>query len=432
MAYHKGFTILALAGIAIAAMVPETKPMTCPNTPPVLNPYQVAPGWSAVKVAGELTSPRDLVIDSKGRILIVEEGTGISQHTVDHNGCINSSRTLISNDELNHGIYLGINGNTLFASSATSVFSWPYDPSTGNTSPTPTTLITGMSSTGHVTRTLIIPSHQPNLLVVAHGSGSNLDYDAVNPSTARALVKVFDLAHVTPTGYDYVKDGWNAGYGLRNEVGLAFDGNNMLWGVENSADELIRNVSGVTTDIHQNNPAEELNFLGDVTKPNDAWYGYPTCFTVWNGTEFTDHKFRTGEQFVQEPSPSFNDSTCQAESMPPRLSFQAHTAPLGAKFDATYSNLMVTMHGSWNRDVPTGYKLVAVPFAHLPDGSYTPGADPTSNEYEDIFSPPDEGACSSGTCARPVGLVFDAMGRLYMTSDASGEVFMFSKSSTSH
>lgn len=211
------------------------------------------------------------------------------------------------------------------------------------------------------------------------------------------------------------------------------DSLNSLWGVENSADQLNRTVDGVSTDIHNDNPAEELNFLGDVAIPNNQWYGYPTCFTIWQPSPaITDTKslgeLGVGQQFVQAPNATFDDGNCTRASIPPFLTFQAHTAPLDAKFDALYMNLFVTLHGSWDREPPAGYKLVAVPFTRdSKSGAYTPAAPSNSKEgYIDIFYPPDEGNCSSTTCARPVGLVFDAAGRLYMSSDTTGEVFMLS------
>ncbi|KAI1463828.1 uncharacterized protein F4812DRAFT_453363 [Daldinia caldariorum] len=379
-----------------------------------------------------LSRPRGLVLDSLNRLLVVERGVGISQHDLDISGCIYSSRLLIEMSALNHGIYLGIDGNKLFASSSTTVFRWSYDPKTGNISQSPTTIISGMSPDDHVTRTLIIPSSCPDLLVVSHGSKGNVDFAAVDPGTARATVKVFNISTIPNGGYDFVKDGWGAGYGLRNEVGLVFDGNDMLWGVENSADQLTRNVSGVSTDIHNDNPAEELNYLGDIKTPNDAWYGYPTCFTVWQPeaalTNTTSgNQLDVGQQFVLAPNQTFDDNSCAKMSRPPRLTFEAHTAPLDAKFNAPkYTNLFVTLHGSWDRDPPAGYKLVAVPFKRDPgdNGAYAPVAPANSKTgYVDIFYPPDEGKCSSSNCTRPVGLVFDKAGELYMSSDTSGEIF---------
>jgi glucose/arabinose dehydrogenase len=88
-------------------------------------------------------------------------------------------------------------------------------------------MVSGMATSGHITRTLIIPPHRPELLVVSHGSNANLDQDSSRPETARAIVKVFNVSSAPLQGYNYVSEGWNAGFGLRNEVGLAFDGNNM-------------------------------------------------------------------------------------------------------------------------------------------------------------------------------------------------------------
>ncbi|KAI1452489.1 hypothetical protein F4805DRAFT_472350 [Annulohypoxylon moriforme] len=411
-----------------------TIPSSCPGISSPRYQFELAKGWSAAKVADGIHSPRGLVVDGEGRLLVVEKGVGISQHAVDTNGCITSSRVLISMSALNHGIYLGKDDTFLYASSVSTVFRWVYDLKSGNTSGSPVTVISGMANEDHVSRTLIIPPNRPDLLIVSRGSNSNLDYATINPSTARSIVKVFDMMKVPIGGYDYAKDGWNAGYGLRNEVGLVFDGSNMLWGVENSADQLTREVNGISTDIHTDNPAEKLNFLGDVATPNNNWYGYPSCFAIWRPDpaivdSTTTREVGVGQQFVLAPNTTFNDTTCAYMAKPPRLVFQAHTAPLDAKFDMPkYENMFVTLHGSWNRDPPVGYKLVAVPFTRLSQGGYDPVAPANSNTgYVDIFYPPNEGNCSSSTCTRPVGLVFDAAGRLYMTSDTSGEIFMLGR-----
>ncbi|KAI1362054.1 soluble quino protein glucose dehydrogenase [Xylaria arbuscula] len=425
----KIFSTTAIVLIVVTTVRPgQTLVPSCPNVPDPLYPYLTAPGWSFVKVAGGLQKPRGLVIDSEGRLLVVEEGVGISQHIVDANGCITSSNLIISDPELNHGVCLSPDGGILYSSSASSVFSRTYNQISGMVSQDAVLLVTGMATSGHVTRTLAIPPHHAELLVVSHGSDANIDQDTSDPRTARAIVKVFNISSIPMGGYNFASQGWNAGFGLRNEVGLAFDGNNMLWGVENSADNLARTINGTTTDIHTDNPSEELNFLGDVTVMNDNWYGYPVCFTVWNPDELSDRVFKIGQQFVQVPAPGFNDETCAQISVPPVLSFQAHSAPLDCKFDASFGNLFVTMHGSWNREPPAGYKVVAVPFAKGPGGAYAPTAASWSSRGTiDIFYPPDEAACSSFTCIRPVGLAFDAAGRLYVTSDASGEIFMLSR-----
>jgi glucose/arabinose dehydrogenase len=79
----------------------------------------------------------------------------------------------------------------------------------------------------HLTRTLAIAPHKPNLLVVSHGSNANIDTAAADKKTGRAIIKVFDLSSIPSGGYNYVSGGYNAGYGIRNEVGITFDNNNL-------------------------------------------------------------------------------------------------------------------------------------------------------------------------------------------------------------
>lgn len=75
----------------------------------------------------------------------------------------------------------------------------------------------------HPTRTLIIPKSHPNLLVVSSGSNENLDPGSLDLSLERGVVKVFDMNTVPSGGYDYIIEGWQAGWGLRNAVALVFD-----------------------------------------------------------------------------------------------------------------------------------------------------------------------------------------------------------------
>lgn len=182
--------------------------------------------------------------------------------------------------------------------------------------------------------------------------------------------------------------------------------------------------------------------VGDPTKPNEKWYGYPTCFTVWDPSLLKDKTFSTGEQFVVTPNATFTDSTCATRATPPRLSFQAHSAPITGVFSADGASLFVTFHGSWNRNPATGYKLVEIPFKKLAEAvpgagnKYDPVAAPDSRDgYKDIVFAKDVTKCSGagfggGPCWRPAGLVWDPSGtRLIMSSDGSaeGELFLVGK-----
>ncbi|KAF9880278.1 hypothetical protein CkaCkLH20_02232 [Colletotrichum karsti] len=393
--------------------------------------YQTATGWRAVKLAGSLSGPRGVAVDSLGNLLVVQSGRGVTVHTFGSDGCISSSKTLINNPSLNHGIGFTPDGKTLYVSSMTTAWSFAYDAQSQSVSGQ-TVVVKGMQQGGHPTRALVIPPATPHLLVIQQGSYNNFDYESLNKGVGRAVVKVFDMRSVPSGGWTYASQGWFLGWGLRNEVALSADGNNMIWGVENSGDDFTRTVNGRSYDIHNDNPAEELNFLGDPSKPNENWYGYPTCFTVWEPSVITDKSFAVGQQFVVAPNSTFNDDTCAQRSVSPRLSLQAHSAPIASVFDQNFQNLYVTLHGSWNRSPATGFKVSVVPFTKLSNGQYDPVAAPTSKTgYSDIFWSTNVGSCTGATCFRPSGIAWDrSFSRLFVASDNTqeGELFMLVKS----
>ncbi|KAF2877276.1 hypothetical protein BDV95DRAFT_673985 [Massariosphaeria phaeospora] len=404
-------------------------PSSCASAPEPRFSSKVASGWRAVKLAGGLTNPRALVLDSVGNVLVIENGKGIVGYSRGADACVTSSKTIVSQANLAHGIALSADGKTLFASSMTKVWSWSYDAATLSVS-AQKELVVGMFAGGHTTRTLAIPRKYPNLLVVSHGSNGNFDYESIDPKTGRAAVKVFDLSAVPSGGYDYTTKGYQMGYGLRNSVGLAFDASGMLWAVENGSEGLTRTVNTTTTDLNEDNPGEEVNLLGDPSKPNTKWYGYPTCHSVWQPSAFPDQKFTIGDQFTLEPNATFDDAACKQRSTPAKLVMQAHSVPLGCEFSPDSSTLYVTFHGSSARGTPTGYKVVQVPFSKLGNGGFDPEASPSSADgYTDVWSNVDDAKCSMLDCFRPVGITVDKVGRLYVTSDgaAEGELYLLGK-----
>ena len=125
--------------------------------------------------------------------------------------------------------------------------------------------------------------------------------------------------------------------GLRNAVGLAVNPKtNTIWTTDNGRDWLGDDL-----------PPEEVNDLG----ANGGNFGWPYCY---------------GDR-VRDDSQG-KDFDC-AKTVAPKVVMQAHSAPLGLlfydgnMFPAEYrGSLFVTFHGSWNRSVPTGYKVVRIKF----------------------------------------------------------------------
>ena len=278
-----------------------------------------------------------------------------------------------------------------------------------------------MNTDDHTTRTLLISQKDNGMLFVSRGSTSNIDPLAEQLSSGHSQIRAFDLNNMTSNPYNFDTDGLRLGWGLRNSVGVAEHPNTGgIYSVENSADDVTRDGQ----DIHEDNPGEEMNFHGTLIDNTYAAqgsnYGYPYCFAAWVPSDLPSNSNLTvGSQFaIGTPNNTINDSFC-AEKTPPRLTFEAHMAPLDLKFNNSGSEAWVTFHGSWDRTDPSGYKLSMISFEN---GS--PIAMPNSNtSYMDIFANADNSKCPDN-CFRPVGMAFDQLGRLFMSSDASGEIYV--------
>jgi glucose/arabinose dehydrogenase len=181
-------------------------------------------------------------------------------------------------------------------------------------------------------------------------------------------------------------------------------------------------------DIHQTNPAEELNMLGYLNgkeSPNQGRnFGYPGCYTAWDVSTIPDFNGQVGQQF--SIGNSRNDSKCtEAKVQAARLGFHPHMAPLDILFNDAGTEGWITFHGSWDSKPAVGYKLTVVEFAN--GEPVEPSTSTTA--AKDILSNTNTGSCSDtdATCFRPVGLAWDKKGRLFMSSDTSGEIYMISK-----
>lgn len=188
-----------------------------------------------MKIAGGMRGVRTVTWDPNGNMLVAEAGKGISVHTFGDNGCINSTATLISNVQLNHGLAITPDGKTIYASGERSVWSWTYDPATRAVSNLKTVVI-GMDSGIHSTRNVMVVKAQPNMVLVQVGSNANLDMASAQPATGRAIIKIFDMSKAPAAGFNYKTDGEVFAYGLRNEIGFVQDPAGVVWGVENSGD----------------------------------------------------------------------------------------------------------------------------------------------------------------------------------------------------
>ena len=105
----------------------------------------------------------------------------------------------------------------------------------------------------------------------------------------------------------------------------------------------------------------------------------------------------------------------------PDVLLQPHSAPLGLAFNdgdqfpaAMKGDAFVALHGSWNRKLHTGYKIVRVPFK---DGKPT-------GEYQDFVTGFTAGA--ENVWGRPVDVAFAKDGAMLFTDDGNGVIYRVS------
>ncbi|KAK5987769.1 L-sorbosone dehydrogenase-like protein [Cladobotryum mycophilum] len=397
----------------------------CSNTLTTSYPAPVAArGWQYRLVANGFTKPRGIAFDQDGGLLVIDSGVGLVHLSLKDEGstCLSvaEKKTLVANTQLNHGIALSNDGKTVYVSSSEAVYSFAYDSKavtldTGSNH----TIVANMSNSDHTTRTLLMSNKKSGTLVVSRGSDSNEDSDALNKDSGHSQIRSYDLGKLGKNDTYEFLDGDVLGWGLRNSVGVAENpSTGGIWSVENSVDQLDRKGK----DIHENNPAEELNYHGGN-------YGYPVCYTIWSTQNFPElGSLKVGDQFPDDSAPStLTDQACNSQYVPAALPLQAHAAPLDIKFTSDGSKAYVTFHGSWDSTNPVGYRVASIDFNK--DGQ--PSAAKTSTDAAvDVLTNPDNSKCPKA-CFRPVGLAWDAKNRLFLSSDSTGEIFVLEQNGQS-
>jgi len=228
--------------------------------------------------------------------------------------------------------------------------------------------------TDHWTRTVAFGPD--GKLYLAIGSSCNVCNER---DERRAAISVYD-----PDG----TNGRLFATGLRNAVGFAWQpGTNVIWATVNGRDSIGDNV-----------PPDELRIVRD-----GSVNGWPYCY---NGTT---------------PNPEYGDASRCTNAVPAEVALPAHSAALGIAFGdglnapQEYKNsIYIAYHGSWNRSVKTGYKVVRVPFA---DGK--------AGQPEDFAAGWLPGSADSPGRAwgRPVGVTVGGDGALYITDDLGSQVY---------
>ncbi|NES05178.1 MAG: hypothetical protein F6K22_21555 [Okeania sp. SIO2F4] len=339
--------------------------------------FQVPDGFTVNVFAENLERPRWLTVTPTGDVLVTE--TPLNQihllRDTDGDGTADFSQIFASETNgLNQPFGMAFTEDFFYVGNTDSIVRYPYnigDIQINGTGEKIADLPTG----GHWTRNLAISEN--DRLFVSIGSLSNVSVEPL----PRASVQVMNLDG---------SDRQTFASGLRNPVGLDFH--------------------PITGQLYTT--VNERDGLGDNLVPDyltgletGEFYGWPYAYLSPN---------------LEDPRRVGENPNLVAKTETPDVLFQSHSAPLGLQFydeetfPEEYQNgAFVAFRGSWNRQEPTGYKLVFVPF----DESGNP-----TGEYQDFLTGFLD-ISEETTWGRPTGLQVLPDGSLLFTEEVNNRIY---------
>ncbi|MDF8362349.1 PQQ-dependent sugar dehydrogenase [Achromobacter anxifer] len=342
------------------------------NAPP--KPPEASGGFKAW-AAGLVMKRAGARTDSANRITLLRDTR--------HAGVADTRSVLL--EGLNSPFGMALIGNQLYVANADAVVRFPYETGQLRIS-APGVKVTDLPAglNHHWTKNLLA-SPDGGKLYVSVGSNSNVGENGMEIEAGRAAIWEIDVASGAKRLY---------ASGLRNPVGMAWapDGKT-LWTAVNERDEL---GSDLVPDY--------------MTSVRDGgFYGWPYSY-------FGQHV----DTRVQPPRPDL-----VASAIAPDYALGPHTASLGlawsggARLPAPFiDGMFVGQHGSWNRNPPSGYKVIFVPFrGNMPDG---PARDVLTGFLNE----------SGEAQGRPVGVAIDRQGGLLVADDVGNAVWRVAPAST--
>ncbi|MDP2249086.1 MAG: sorbosone dehydrogenase family protein [Hydrogenophaga sp.] len=363
----------------------------------------VPQGWTIKSIATDLKVPRQTLVLPNGDILVAE-GKGGGAPVLkpkDYIAGIIKSRgntsvkggdqlTLLRDadgdgtyegrwvyaKDLNAPYGLALVGNSLYVANQDSLVRFEYVVGQTQATAPPVTVTKLPSAINHHWTKSLAADADGRYLYVGIGSNSNIGERGMALEENRAVVWQIDTSSGATKTF---------ATGLRNPTALAFEpASRQLWAVVNERDEL--------------GPDLVPDYLTSVRE--GEFYGWP--YAYW------------GPNVDRRVQPQ-NDKLVQA-TVRPDFALPSHSAPLGLSFvQAGFATpfaegAFIGLHGSWNRDVPVGYKVIFVPFANgRPSG---PPVDFVTGFQSD-----------GKTMGRPVGVTVDLKGALIVADDLSNTVW---------
>ncbi|AJY48352.1 sorbosone dehydrogenase [Martelella endophytica] len=330
-----------------------------------------------------VTRPKDFI---RGWIMSIAHGGGGGEQK--ESNLITLLRDTNRDGEVDerHDLLTGLNSpfgvawadNTLYVAATDAILAYPYELGQDEITATPEVLtpLPGGPIDHHWTKDLAL-SPDGETLYASVGSNSNIVENGIEAEKGRAAI--WQVDRETGAARIYAS-------GLRNPNGLSFNPDTgELWTVVNERDELGPNlVPDYMTSVQEG-----------------AFYGWPWSY-------YGDHV----DKRVHPQRPDMVE-----KAIAPDYALSSHVAPLGMAFshgsalpDDYASGAFVGEHGSWNRTVFNGYKVVFVPFVN---------GEPAAAAVDVVtgFLDGDEAH------GRPVGVGIDGTGALLVADDAGNTVW---------
>ena len=344
-----------------------------PTAEQVAARLQVAPGFSLQAYSTDVPLARVMVVTSSGDVIVSRTRLGlvsILERDRDGDGRADGVRTLFENLDGPHG--LALYEGWLYVAEKTAVGRVRFDAARGAVTGPYTHVLTGLTSNGfHQTKS--IGFGPDGWLYLSQGSTCNACVEADGRRAAMMRMQPDgSRAEIVATG-------------LRNSVGFdwaPWDG--ALYATENGRDLL-----------GDDFPPDELNRI-----ESGGFYGWP----YFNGAG------------VPDPDVAPAPGTQPPPATSPVHEFRPHNAPLGVHFlrvanagSGYERTALVALHGSWNRRVPDGYKVVALHW--MADGSIV------ERDFLTGFLGPD------GVIGRPAFIAEGSDGALYVSDDYAGVIY---------
>lgn len=355
--------VIGAIGFFVYNNLRGVKPAVMPVVSPAQNltdfPLTLPDGFSISIFAQGLGSPRVLSWDPRGTLLVSIPSQGRIVALAD------TQVTVASGLNKPHGV--AFLGNTLYIAETNAVATYDYD-ANSHKATNRKKIIDLPGGGNHITRT--IGFDRNGKLYISVGSSCNVCVDGEH--RAKILVANTDGSDLK----EYAS-------GLRNSVFFTWHPTTReLWATEMGRDLIGDEI-----------PPDEVNII-----KKGQFYGWPYCY----GKNVQDKTFTPTR-------------TCQ-DAQPSHIDLQAHSAPLGLVFipnswPSEYrDDLLVAYHGSWNRTVPTGYKIVRAKLDA--QGNY--------EGTEDFIT---GWLANDGALGRPVDVLFGNDGSLYISDDKAGVIY---------